>query len=78
MKRKNQNRHHLIPKSRRKNYKEKNPVLITLWLDIERHKAWHTIFLDKTLDEIITLLQRVRRHKFGAELVVPQASEPNY
>ena len=78
MKRKNQNRHHLIPKQRRNTYKEKNPVFVTLWMHIEKHKAWHKVFNNLTLDEIILLLQRVRRHKFGSELALPEAIEVNY
>jgi len=78
MKRKNQNRHHLIPKCRREDYKKKNPIDVTLWLEIERHKAWHKVFRCMTLDEVILTLQRVRRHKFGSELVLPKATEPHY
>jgi hypothetical protein len=78
MKRKNQNRHHLIPKSRRHNYKIKQPIFITLWLHVERHFYWHKVFGNHTLDEVITILQRIRRHKFGSELVLPEANDPPY
>lgn len=58
-------RHHVIPQERRKkkNHKEDQSGLHTdstlkLWQD--RHNAWHTLFKNMTLDEIIICLQKVR------------------
>lgn len=63
-------KHHLIPKSRREDYKRKfqTPTSITLKLWEEKHKAWHTLFANHTLDEIIITLNRVRQIKFGKAL----------
>lgn len=58
-KRKGQNRHHLTPRSRGGQSIESN----LLWIDIERHNAWHAIFGNKTLDEVIELLIRLRDSK---------------
>lgn len=52
-------RHHLINKCRGGTRDVWN--LLQLWG--ERHKAWHELFLNMDLDEIITALQRVRRLK---------------
>ena len=57
--RKHQNRHHLKPKSRGGQATESN----LLWIDIEKHQAWHKIFGNRTLNEIISLLKRVKRAK---------------
>lgn len=60
-------RHHLIPKSRRSDYKRKQVCetsrVLLLWE--ERHKYWHALFKNMTLDEIILTLNRVKRIKFG-------------
>lgn len=72
-------KHHLIPKCRRKNYKQKRiieeRVVLKLWN--EKHIAWHTLFNSMTLDEIILTLHRVRRIKFGSTLDVKPPTE-NY
>ena len=52
------NRHHLRPKSRGGSG-GKN----LLRMDTERHKAWHLLFQNLDLDEIIELLQRVKKLK---------------
>jgi len=57
--RKHQNKHHLRPKSRGGQSIESN----LLWMDIERHKIWHILFKNLTLDEVINLLIRVKRIK---------------
>jgi len=62
---KGRNNHHLIPlcrikhlpKSQRK-YFEK-----TLLMDIDKHTKWHQLFGVLTLDEVISLLQRIKRAK---------------
>jgi len=59
MKRKGQNRHHLIPKSRQGKSTEAN----LLWIYVEKHRMWHTLFKNLTLDEVIALLIRVKRMK---------------
>lgn len=56
---KHQNRHHLRPKSRGGQSIESNII----WIDIERHKSWHSVFGNLTLDEIISLLIRLREIK---------------
>lgn len=50
------NRHHLRPRSRGGNNSPSN----ILRFDENRHEAWHLIFGNKTLDEVIELLQRLR------------------
>lgn len=50
------NKHHLTPRSRGGN---SNPSNIC-FLDIERHNALHFLFGNRTLDEIIILLQKLR------------------
>lgn len=53
------NRHHLKPKSRGGDKTQDNLLLI----DIERHLAWHNLWGNRTLDEVIALLIRVKRAK---------------
>jgi len=57
--RKARNRHHLKPKSRGGQKVESNLLLI----DMERHNAWHKLWGNRTLDEVIELLLRVRQAK---------------
>jgi len=58
-------RHHLIPKQRqkKKTYKENQTDLhldsvLKLWR--EKHDAWHLLFKNMTLDEIILCLYKVK------------------
>lgn len=66
MRYKKKSRHHLIPKSRwsefMKTYtkEEKNTTLL---LHEDSHRNWHYLFGNKTLDEIIALLQRIKQIK---------------
>lgn len=53
------NRHHLVPRSRQGT----NNVWNLLLIDCERHTWWHKVFGNRTLDEVISLLIRVRRAK---------------
>ncbi len=53
------NRHHLTPRSRGGNESEENLFLLKL----DRHFYWHKLFGNKTLEEVIGLLQRVHRAK---------------
>ena len=53
------NRHHLRPKNRGGLTIESNLLL----MDIKRHNAWHQLFGNLTLGEVIELLQRVKRAK---------------
>jgi len=53
------NRHHLRPRSRGGDSLESNLLV----MDIERHNAWHFLFKNLTLNEIIELLERVRAMK---------------
>ncbi len=60
-KRRSMNRHHLKPKARGGKDKEHNLAVI----HIERHCYWHKVFGNKTLEEVIELLQRYKRIKDG-------------
>ena len=53
------NYHHLRPKSRGGNRQPSNLLLF----DIEKHQCWHKIFLNRTLREVIELLERLDRLK---------------
>lgn len=53
------NGHHLIPKSRGGQKIQSNILLI----DIKRHNAWHALWGNRTLDEVIELLLRVKHAK---------------
>lgn len=59
------NKHHLIPKSRRRDYKHKKVCdtskTLKLWED--KHKNWHHLFGTMTIFEIIECLERVARIK---------------
>lgn len=55
-------RHHLTPKCRVRRGKLR--MSLTIRLKRVRHNEWHRVFGDMTLDEIIDLLQRVRRFKY--------------
>lgn len=52
-------RHHLCPKSRGGSMSDSN--LLKLWRD--RHDMWHDLFGNRTLDEIIAVLVRIKRMK---------------
>ncbi len=55
-----QNRHHfLLPKSRGGD----NSLNNLLWINIEKHEAWHRIFKNATAEEVLNLLERVVRAK---------------
>lgn len=62
-------RHHLCPKERLKLHTEnENQVrenyhrILNLWRD--KHNAWHLLFHNLTLHEIIELLQRIEKIKY--------------
>jgi len=57
--RKKRNLHHLVPKSRDGGYESWNLLLIKIY----RHYALHILFGNRTLDEIIELLLRVKHAK---------------
>lgn len=59
------NKHHLTPRSRGGMDTDWNLLLIK----IERHNEWHKIFGNLTLDEIIALLERLRRFKNRQRLI---------
>lgn len=65
-------RHHLIPKSRRGDYKKKKIIdtHVTLKLYETKHEMWHHLFGNKTLQEIILTLHRVHEIKFGTPFIV--------
>ena len=52
-------RHHLLPKSRGGNGEPEN--ILYLW--VERHRLWHFLFGNNSLEEIIQILQRIARMK---------------
>jgi len=56
---KGRNKHHLKAKSLGGSKATYNLLLI----DIERHRIWHKLFGLLNLDEVIALLQRVKRAK---------------
>jgi len=51
--------HHLIPKSRGGKADRKNLLLIRR----DKHDLWHILFGNRTIPEIIALLERVERIK---------------
>ncbi len=51
--------HHLFPVSRR--MRDREQYLLYLWR--KKHDAWHRLFGDKTLPEIIALLRKIARLK---------------
>ena len=53
------NHHHLTPKSRHGKSTPRN----LLRIDIQKHRCWHKIFSNMDLDEVIQLLQRIKRAK---------------
>jgi hypothetical protein len=53
------NRHHIKPKSRGGQKIESNLLL----MDIKKHNAWHLLFGNMTLNEIILFLTRIRDAK---------------
>jgi hypothetical protein len=53
------NRHHLKPRSRGGDSLESN----LLTMDTNRHDAWHLLFSNLTITEIIELLERVAKMK---------------
>lgn len=55
-------RHHLVPKERLKKGVQKLPRN-TIRIKRERHNAWHLLFGNKTLLEVIRLLGRIYRIK---------------
>ena len=57
--RKGQSRHHLKPRSRHGNGSTTN----LLTLKIERHELFHKMFGNRSLDEVIALLIRIKRAK---------------
>jgi len=62
---KGQDYHHLIPKCRVKKLtkRQKKDIRNLLHIKITKHIAWHQIFGSMTLDEVIELLQRIKRAK---------------
>lgn len=57
--RRGRNRHHLTPRS----VGGRNEPSNILLFDIERHCEWHHLFKNRTLDQVIDLLIRVKRAK---------------
>ena len=53
------NRHHLVPRSRQGSDAMQN----LLRLDRDIHANWHKVFGNRTLDEVIRLLTRIKRAK---------------
>jgi len=62
---KGQDYHHLIPKCRIKRLtrRQRKNISNLLHIKITKHTAWHQIFGVLTLDEVIELLQRIKRAK---------------
>ena len=55
------NRHHWLNKSQGGQSNKQN----VSWLKIERHRAWHELFGNLSLDEAIELLTRLKQIKGG-------------
>jgi len=53
------NRHHLKPKSRGGDKRPSNMLLIK----VKRHDAWHALWGNRTLEEVIALLIRLKSLK---------------
>ena len=53
------NKHHLTPRSRNGRSTPSNLLLI----DIGKHACWHKLFGNRTLREVICLLQKLERLK---------------
>ena len=66
------NRHHLTPRSRGGDESEENLFLLKL----DRHFYWHKLFGNKTLEEVISLLQRV--HQAKGRCLYAKASRPRH
>lgn len=52
-------KHHLKPKEKGGQSVDSNIIM----LDAYRHSAWHLLFKNKSLDEVIHLLQRLKEAK---------------
>ena len=59
------NRHHLIPRSRGGRDSYQNLLLI----DMDRHEAWHRLWGNRTIEEVLCLLERVARAKANQQKV---------
>jgi hypothetical protein len=55
------NRHHWTNKINGGKSNKRN----VSWLKVERHRAWHYIFKNKSLEEVIALLTRLKKMKGG-------------
>lgn len=58
-------RHHLIPKCQQKpNYQARLPTAESIiWLTREKHDAWHLLFKEATLTQVIEILQRIKKRE---------------
>ena len=63
MKKRKLTKHHLRARSR--GGSKRDGILMLSW---EKHCAWHKLFGNRTLDEIIAILQRIKRVKKGGKL----------
>jgi hypothetical protein len=66
------NKHHLTPKRRGGDNEPENILLLGAF----RHYAWHILFGQKTLEEVIRLLQRVHSAKNRCVYKTAKASCP--
>lgn len=55
----NRNLHHLVPRSRGGANDRQNLLLI----DMDRHEAWHKLWGNRTIEEVLRLLTRVAEAK---------------
>lgn len=67
------NQHHLKPVCRGGNGHAVNKLL----LHVDRHEHWHKVFGTRTLEEVIFLLQRVRRAKQSQEYNKEEVEKPS-
>jgi hypothetical protein len=63
------NKHHLTPRSRGGDESGENLFLLRL----DRHFYWHKLFGNKTLEEVISLLQRVHQAKGRCPYAIAQS-----
>lgn len=60
-------RHHLVPRCHRKpGYRPRlpNPESI-IYLTREKHDAWHLLFQEASIHQVIQILKRIERAKSG-------------
>lgn len=52
-------KHHIVPRSRGGSNDPEN----IMWLSEKKHEAWHILFANKTIPEIIGLLKKIQKRR---------------